>query len=83
MTPPLQGSRELELKTALQGGLWPELRLVCCDVSEKSVVLTGQVPSFYLKQVAQNLILERVQHSLTLENRLEVSPPTEAVSLRF
>lgn len=82
MTPPLQGSRELELKTVLQGGLWPELRSVCCDVSEKSVVLTGQVPSFYLKQVAQSLILERVRHSLTLENRLEVSRPTEAVSPR-
>lgn len=82
MTTSLQDSRELEVNAALQDGLWPELRAVPRDVSEQHIVLRGRVPSFFLKQVAQRLILERVRHPLNLENRLEVSPPTEAVSPR-
>ncbi len=82
MTTSLQDSRELELNAALQDGLWPELRSVTCDVSEQHIVLTGRVPSFFLKQVAQSLILERVRHPMKLENRLEVFRPTEVVSQR-
>lgn len=76
----LQCQQEQELKAALQVGSWPELRSVTCHISERQIVLSGQVPSFYLKQVAQSLLLNRVHHTLTLENRLEVSRPAEATS---
>lgn len=81
MKPTLQYHSEIELTAALRDRMWPELRAVTCDVCEDRIVLRGRVPSFYIKQVAQCLILERVQHSLMLENRLEVSPPTDEVSL--
>lgn len=81
MKPTLQGLWEIDLAAVLRYGLWPELRAVTCDVCEDRIVLRGRVPSFYIKQVAQSLILERVQHSVMLENRLEVSPPTDEVSL--
>ncbi len=75
----LPGQQEQELKAALERGSWPELRSVTCRVSEQQIILSGQVPSFYLKQVAQSLILDRVRHTLMLENRLEVLRPAEAV----
>jgi hypothetical protein len=73
------GQQEQELKATLERGSRPELRSVICRVSGKQIILSGQVSSFYLKQVAQSLILDRVRHTLMLENRLEVSRPAETV----
>jgi len=75
MTRPPLSQQEQELKAALQSGSWPELRSVSCRILEQRIVLSGQVPSFYLKQVAQSLILDQAQHTLILENRLEVFRP--------
>jgi len=49
----------------------PQLRRLVVTVSEREVVITGRVPSFYLKQLAQ----ETVRPSIGLRrllNRVEV-----------
>lgn len=68
--------------TALRSTSHPALRSVVCRISERRAVLIGQVPSFYLKQVAQSLILGRLRHSLELENQLQVSRPVETTVLQ-
>ena len=35
------------------------------------MTLTGRVPSFYQKQVAQSLVLNRLEGLVVLDNRLE------------
>jgi osmotically-inducible protein OsmY len=51
------------------------LRLVSCDFHEGVLTLRGQVSSFYLKQVAQELI-RRLDGAEEINNHLEVVAPT-------
>jgi osmotically-inducible protein OsmY len=59
-------------ETRLRRSGYPELRNVSCRFFEGVLTLRGGVPSWYLKQVAQSLVLpiEGVQE---LNNRLEVA----------
>lgn len=77
--PPLQSPQEEAVNAALRSGSYPALRSVTCHISEQRIVLSGRVPSFYLKQVAQCLLLDRFQ-PLTLVNRLEVSRPAQVTT---
>jgi osmotically-inducible protein OsmY len=58
-------------ETRMQRSGYRELHDVACDFFEGVLTLRGSVPSFYLKQVAQSLVLhlDGVQE---LNNRLEV-----------
>jgi osmotically-inducible protein OsmY len=47
------------------------LRHVSCQCSERTLILRGSVPSFYLKQIAQTLVLGMEGVDLIL-NQLEV-----------
>ena len=49
----------------------PQLRRLVVTVSEGEVVITGQVPSFYFKQLAQETIRPSVGRRRIL-NRVEV-----------
>jgi hypothetical protein len=49
----------------------PQLRRLVVTVSEVEVVITGQVPSYYLKQLAQETIRPTVGHRRLL-NRVQV-----------
>jgi hypothetical protein len=40
----------------LRQSAYPALRKLACDYAEGEVILRGQVPSYYLKQVAQSLV---------------------------
>lgn len=53
------------------------LRKVRCRVENRRLALSGTVPSFYLKQVAQSLLLDRFGDELEVDNQLRVtaSPP--------
>jgi len=53
-----------------------ELREVTCDVAHHVLTLQANVPSYYLKQVAQAAALKHVPHPFTVENRIEVVPRT-------
>ena len=49
----------------------PHLRRLCVTVNEAEVVITGRVPSFYLKQLAQETIRPSIGPRRIL-NRVEV-----------
>lgn len=68
--------RGLERRVAarLKKSSYHSLRRIGCDVHDGVVVLRGQVPSYYLKQVAQALLLDMPEVEV-LVNQVEVVPP--------
>ncbi len=54
-----------------------ELRGICCEFHEGVLTLRGQVPSYYLKQMAQSLV-DRIPGVLQLDNQLDVGRPRAA-----
>jgi hypothetical protein len=44
-----------------------------CDIREGTVVLTGRVACFYLKQVAQSVVARRLNGAAPIDNRVEVA----------
>ena len=65
---------QLEAQSRLRKSGYPELRLVSCDFHEGVLTLRGRVSSFYLKQLAQELI-RRLNGAGKVNNRLEVAAP--------
>lgn len=54
---------------------YPALRHVCCGFADGVLVLSGEVPTFYLKQVAQAVLLG--SHSIpAIINHLQVCDRT-------
>jgi osmotically-inducible protein OsmY len=51
----------------------PQLRRLVVTVSDGEVVITGRVPSYYLKQLAQETVRPALGRR-TLSNRVEVCP---------
>lgn len=51
------------------------LRQVNCCVIEGRAVLTGTVPSFYLKQLAQSLVMRQLGNESRVDNQLGVGSP--------
>lgn len=49
------------------------LRKIRCRVVNRRLALSGQVSSFYLKQMAQSLLLDRFGTELEVDNQLEVT----------
>ena len=62
-----------EAQLRLQSSGYRELQSVSCEYSLGVLTLSGRIPSFYLKQVAQTLIQDLVDE---IRNRLEVSAET-------
>ena len=60
-----------EPAAVLTGSPLPQLRRLVVTVSEEEVVITGQVPSYYLKQLAQEAVRPAVGQR-RLRNRVEV-----------
>ncbi len=63
---------EAEAQSRLQTSGHPQLRKVSCEFHEGVLILRGQVPTFYLKQVAQTLV-RRLEGVGEINNRLEVA----------
>jgi osmotically-inducible protein OsmY len=65
--------RELQrrVRDALLGSGYAALGFVGCDVQQNQVVLSGSVPSYHLKQLAQ-VFAQRVEGVGRVDNRLEV-----------
>jgi osmotically-inducible protein OsmY len=57
---------------ALQESGYAPLRRIECEVSDGVVELTGSVPSFYVKQLAQTAIL-RLEQIRGIRNHLRVA----------
>ncbi|MBX3423771.1 MAG: hypothetical protein KF752_19620 [Pirellulaceae bacterium] len=56
----------------LQGSRYYFVRQVTCEVQGQVLILKGQVPSFYMKQIAQTLVRDLLRDGLVLDNRVEV-----------
>lgn len=56
---------------ALRQSGYPAVAAVHCEIHSSGIVLSGAVPSYYLKQVAQAVVL-RLKIPLALDNRLVV-----------
>jgi osmotically-inducible protein OsmY len=66
------GAVQAHAESRLRQSTYPELHLLSCDFHEGVLTLRGRVPSYYLKQVAQTLILQ-VNGVDEINNRLEVA----------
>ncbi|HET6326249.1 MAG TPA: BON domain-containing protein [Planctomycetaceae bacterium] len=71
-----QGQRlvESQVRADLRQSSYGEVRRVTCTLKEGVLTLSGQVPSYYLKQIAQRIALARVDETVTVVNELEVGP---------
>jgi hypothetical protein len=58
-------------KRLLKQSSVPALRMVTIQVQEDMVILSGRVPSYYLKQLAQEAVIPHLGQRV-LENRITV-----------
>ncbi len=65
--------RELAIEVLRSSG-YLALRGLRCQVRDGIIFITGVVPSFYLKQVAQTVLLLMLKDAEGLENLVEVRP---------
>jgi hypothetical protein len=74
-------SHEVDLPAAVQAELrsssYGELRNVSCIVDNGQYILTGTVSTFYLKQMAQTILLRRLGNPPAFHNRLQVTSAAE------
>jgi hypothetical protein len=76
---------EQAVRIALNGSVYLPIRQVSCRVRLKTLVLRGVVPSYYLKQIAQErvrelLVSQKAPEDLVIDNQIEIAgkvePPT-------
>jgi hypothetical protein len=65
---------EFLIRREFQNSAYGALRSVSCQVSDGVITLSGSVPSYYLKQVAQWHALSAVEHAAVIVNQLKVDP---------
>jgi osmotically-inducible protein OsmY len=63
---------ETQARAELQNSSYEPIRQVSCDVCQCVVTLSGRVPSFYMKQIAQTIVRPLLDGSLIIDNQLEV-----------
>jgi len=68
---------QAEAQSRLRKSGYHELHVVSCEFHEGVLTLRGRVSSFYLKQVAQEVI-RRLEGAEEVNNRLEVAAPEVA-----
>lgn len=68
--PPEQLGEEIRCRLCSTGH--PALRQVICDYRDGVIVLSGRVPRYYHKQLAQSTLLD-VSAMLDVVNRIEVA----------
>jgi hypothetical protein len=74
---PIDDSRqpvEIEAEARLRRSSFPPLWQVTCQVQGHALTLHGRVPSYYLKQVAQTLLV-RMEGIKVINNELDVVSP--------
>lgn len=69
---PVDRSIRDNVHRALRESGYAPLREIQCDVFDGVVELTGNVPSFYIKQLAQTTVL-RLEQIRGINNRLRVA----------
>jgi hypothetical protein len=71
-----QAQRHLEslVRADLRKSSYDEVGRVTCTLNERVLTLTGRVSSYYLKQIAQRIALDRLKGTVTVVNELQVEP---------
>jgi osmotically-inducible protein OsmY len=71
-----QGQRHLEslVRADLRRSSYDEVGRVNCTLHDHVLTLTGRVSSYYLKQVAQRIVLDRLEGIAAIVNELQVEP---------
>ena len=64
---------EASVQTQLRHSPYSSLRRISCTLDNGVLVLRGRVPSYYLKQIAQNVAIS-VDGVSAVQNQLEVCP---------
>ena len=59
------------VQNVLAQSVYPQLREIRCECDDGAVTLQGRVPTYFLKQVAQQLI-RPIPHLARIHNLLEV-----------
>jgi hypothetical protein len=71
----------------LRSSRYPALKAVSCDYRDGVLVLRGSLPTYYLKQMAQEAVAQQVQGVGRLDNQIQVvravvpEPPPDQVNL--
>src|SRR5262245_40139893 len=70
--PDPQASIQEVAERALRSGPYPALKKLSCDYQGGVLVLRGCLPSYYLKQIAQEVVGHQVQGMDRLDNQIQV-----------
>lgn len=70
-----------EAAAELQRSSHAALRQIACDIRDGVLTLSGHVPSYYEKQIAQSLVRIRLPN-VAIRNELEVSVRRTAEGMR-
>ena len=60
---------------ALRSGPYPALKNLGCDYRDGVLVLRGCLPSYYLKQIAQEVVAHQVKGVGRIDNQIQVVRP--------
>jgi hypothetical protein len=63
---------EAQARSALVASPYACVRTVACLLRNGVLTLHGQVPSYFHKQVAQTVVLQRLNRSIPIDNQLRV-----------
>ena len=74
-SPDLQAGLQAVAERALRSGPYPPLKKLSCDCRGGVLVLRGCLPSYYLKQIAQEVVAHQVQGVGRIDNQIQVVPP--------
>jgi hypothetical protein len=72
--PDLHASLQAEAERALRSGPYPALKKLSCDCRGGVLVLRGCLPSYYLKQIAQEVVAHHLPGAGRLDNQIQVVP---------
>ena len=73
--PDPQTSLQVEAERALRSSPYAALQQLSCDCRGGVLVLRGCLPSYYLKQLAQEVVAHQVQGVSRLDNQIQVVRP--------
>jgi hypothetical protein len=67
-----QASLQAVAERALRSGPYPALKKLTCDYQGGVLILRGCLPSYYLKQIAQEVVAQQVEGVGRLDNQIQV-----------
>jgi hypothetical protein len=73
LAPP--ASIQAAAERGLRSSRYSALKHVSCDYRDGVLVLRGRLPTYYLKQIAQEVVAHQFDQAERLENRIQVVRP--------